>query len=251
MAKIGTEHNIGGEGMRGGLLFKDLNSNLLQYLSASCFTLQVHVKNIDFDGVCVEVLKRLLKLKLLQKDDIQKFHLLRWADNYSCEKRFEFLVDMDPDALKVREDYHGRTLLHRFATNARTDRFVMKFKAALRHFPSELGLLFEKDADGNTVLNAVSERSHLASCKRSHLVTELHWKSIEKCMDDHQHENGGSAMLEKNMEENTYPFFIAAAGDTSHLDTVYFLLRRNPVVMELAVRAKEVFSLPPRKRKYS
>ena len=38
-------------------------------------------------------------------------------------------------------------------------------------------------------------------------------------------------ILERDPETNTYPFLLAAAGDTSELDLVYYLVRRNPLTL--------------------
>ena len=39
-------------------------------------------------------------------------------------------------------------------------------------------------------------------------------------------------MVEVNPVTNIYQFILAAAGDRSELNTLFYLLRRNPVVLE-------------------
>ena len=55
---------------------------------------------------------------------------------------------------------------------------------------------------------------------------DVAWRVIiEECFEETHDEK----MVEVNPVTNMYPFILAAAGDTSELNTLFYLLRRNPV----------------------
>jgi hypothetical protein len=56
----------------------------------------------------------------------------------------------------------------------------------------------------------------------------LTWRTIEKYLE----ETRNVKMIEMNPSTSLYPFMLAAAGKKIELDTVYYLLRRSPVVVE-------------------
>ena len=97
-------------------------------------------------------------------------------------------------------------------------RFQLILSATLRHYPHELGgILLLKRHQGDTPFQMA----------RKKFGKETIWKVIKKCLD----ESNGSTILERDPETNTYPFLLAAAGDTSELDLVYYLVRRNPLAL--------------------
>ena len=93
--------------------------------------------------------------------------------------------------------------------------FQVALGASLRHYPHELGLLLLKNPKGDTAFKTA----------RAKYGKNEAWKLIQKCLD----ESNDHQILEQNSETNMYPFMLAAAGDTSELDLVYYLLRRNPL----------------------
>lgn len=234
-AEEGSKHNIGGEGMRGGLLCKrnsDGGLNTLQYL-VMCNAIDQNFDDNNAQGTYVGIFTKLRELNLFHKDDIRKHDLLWWSGmNFMKPKNgaiFEYLVNWDPIAMKER-DNRGRTLLHRFAIDAPLDVFLTKFKAGLKQFPDGLGLLFEKGNNGNSVLLTVREHYGYYSP----LYWSYHWKLIERCLEEQ-----GSKILRKNPKNNTYPFMLAASGDTSDLDTLYCLLRWDPMVLNSAIKREQ------------
>jgi hypothetical protein len=126
--------------------------------------------------------------------------------------------------LKVQRD--GKSLLHLCASVSDEGfvhwcigEFQLALSATLRHYPHELGLLLLKSAKGHTPFQMAMK----------HFGEQESWKMIKKCLDEF---NGGSMILERDPETNMYPFLSAAVGDdTSELDLVYYLVRRNPLTL--------------------
>ena len=119
----------------------------------------------------------------------------------------------DPDALK---EYfcHGNI----FASNIGSRCWFSSgiTQAGLRHFPHELGLLLQKDANNSTAIRA--------AC----WLWLVNWKLIVQCFE----EMGNDKIFEKDPTTNLYPFMLAAADDsTPRLDLVYYLLRKDPEVL--------------------
>ena len=208
----GMKHNVGGEGMRGGLLSEDPEdgeSLLLKMISWN--------SNDNWDVCCLDAIKRLREMGFIEKEDINKYNLLWESCKESSSKRFNYFADWDPSELKVQRD--GKSLLHLCAIFMSWDisEFQLALSATLRHYPHELGLLLLKNAKGDTPFQMA----------KKHFAKEAFWKVIKKCLD----ESNGSMILERDPETNTYPFLLAAAGDTSELDLVYYLVRRNPLTL--------------------
>ena len=58
---------------------------------------------------------------------------------------------------------------------------------------------------------------------------------ITECLEE---SNGCKILLEKNPETNLFPVMLAAAGDSSELDIVYYLVGLNPLnVMDCVTSA--------------
>jgi len=201
LAEEGAKLNVGGEGQRGGLRVEDYErNNLLQYLA------------LYVDGLCIDVFNRLRKSDLLKKEDIRQYDLMYRAST----EAFEYFVDWDPKALKEYQ-YNGEPILHAHLC-AVMGRFAMTLKAGMKYYPEELGLLFKKNSNGDTGWKVAFDLDG----------EEKAWKTIEKCFE----ETHDAKIVERDPMTNLYPFMIAAAGKTSELNTLYYLLRRNPVVLE-------------------
>ena len=209
----GMKHNVGGEGMRGGLLSEDPEGgeSLLKMISCNIYL------NGNLEVGCLDAIKRLREMGFIEKEDINKYNLLGESCKESNSKRFNYFADWDPSELKVQRG--GRSLLHLCAIFMSWDisEFQLALSATLRHYPHELGLLLLKNAKGDTPFQMAKKL----------FAKEAFWKVIKKCLD----ESNGSMILERDPETNTYPFLLAAAGDTSELDLVYYLVRRNPLTL--------------------
>jgi hypothetical protein len=208
LAEEGIKHNVGGEGMRGGLLCIDVvGKNVLHSLSC-CGRLE--------DSRCLDAIKRLREMGLFSKGDIKEYNLLWDSCRCGCPKRFNYFVDWDPSLLKESVAFgQEKALLHMDPNFAGRYKFQLALGASLRHYPHELGLLLLKNPNGGTPFQRA----------RNVIGKKEAWKLIQKCLD----ESNVSQILEKNSETNMYPFMFAAVGDTSELDLVYYLLHRNPL----------------------
>ena len=154
LAEVGDTLNVGGRGMRGGLLVGDPddedNRNVLQLLvnmKAKIFT--------ECDSKFLDVLIKLRESNLLRKEDIRQYYLLLYSCDPSMQARFEYLLDWDPQVLKEDEDHVSliRNVLDFDSNERRIDGFPMALKAGMKHFPDDLGFLFEKDNDGDDEKN--------------------------------------------------------------------------------------------------
>ena len=78
----GIKHNVGGEGMRGGLLRKDPFSRGSLFQVLSCYP----IGNSDLD-----VIKRLREMGFIEKEDIKEYNLVWLSCNES--RRFNYFAD--------------------------------------------------------------------------------------------------------------------------------------------------------------
>jgi hypothetical protein len=228
----GMKHNVGGEGMRGGLLKESpvCGQSVLQMLSCNY--------NSNTDVGCLDAIKRHREKGFIEKEDIKEYNLLWKSCKESSSKRFNYFADWDPSALKVQRD--GKSLLHLCARPAShcIGEFQLALSATLRHYPHELGLLLLKNDIGDTpsqMARKILERRTIwkigdtpFQVARKFFGEQESWKMIKKCLDE---SNGGSKILERDPETKMYSFLLAAAGDTSELDLVYYLVRRNPLAL--------------------
>jgi hypothetical protein len=220
LAEEGIKHNVGGDGMRGGLLCEfEENGTILTEIACNnpyqCATTQTNTDYAKSDLRRLDVIKRLREMGLLKKEDIRKYDLLWDSCNDCSSQRFNYFADWDPSILK--EQQWDRCFATPWALRYRYSAFQLALSATLRHYPRELGLLLLKDDEGETSFQTT----------RNEFGKEKAWKAIKKCLDE---SDGSSNILEKNSESNMYPFMFAAAdSDTSELDLVYYLVRRNPL----------------------
>jgi len=213
LAEEGRKLNVGGEGKRGGLILKDNpdGENVLQELA--------RIESSADDSTSLHVLKRLRESDLLKKEDIRQYDLLWYSCKSQAKERFEYFIYWDPEALKEYQ-CRGDPLLQA-NTCGIIDHFAMALKAGLKYYPEELGFLFRKNGEGETALKLAFERYGKGEA----------WRAIEKCFE----ETRDVKMVERNPTTNMYPFMLAtlaSAGETSELNTMYFLLRRDPIVFD-------------------
>jgi len=223
-AEVGDRLNVGGEGMRGGLLVpipcpsdpsQHLKYNLIQLLAR--YEMNDGSSGSSCDSMCLTVMKRLRQSNLLTKEDIKHFSLSSIRPNPRRKATFEYLVDWDPLSLKFRRK--GELCLH-VAVRLKSvgdGSFAMVLQAGLKHYPEELGLLFEKNRKGKTAWELAFEK----------YGKDETWTIIETCFDNTR----DPRIVEKSPAANLYPFVIAAAGETSDLSMLYYLLRRHPEVL--------------------
>ena len=152
-------------------------------------------------------------------------------------------MDWDPSALKLQKEIDARNSLLQFCA-AESDlfsditSFQVALNATLRHYPHELGLLFLKNDIDDTPFQLA----------RKKFGKEKTWTVIKECLEE---SNGCKILLEKNPETNLFPVMLAAAGDSSELDMVYYyyLVGLNPLNVLDCVTSANVQMREYRKRK--
>ena len=170
LAKEGIKYNVGGRGMRGGLLLRDSrvteNPTTLQSIACS----GNRSDPIPSDTARLDVLKELRKDNFLLKEDIEEHLLFKIIDCICCTKErgeapylllcsckpqskmiFEYLAEWDSDTLMTGTLRGFVPISHvLFHLNDLTS-FNVHFQTALKHHPKQLGMLFQKDRNGMTL----------------------------------------------------------------------------------------------------
>jgi len=279
LAKFGIKHNVGGRGMRGGLLLADPTTPQHEHWNALKYLVCLGDKKggpILNDTISLNAIKELRKDKILLKQDIKDHDLIYWSCTPNANLRFEYLAEWDPDALMTSA--YGMPLIH--AINLRIDisRFKMFFQTSLKYHPRNLGLIFQKDSSGKTaydtavglrgkneVLKVIQEciptntslpiLHHVVKDAPQHIndfciryssagylrdengrtFTQTAIASASKTLS-----NDGVFFVKMTDDEiaevdpvtKLYPFLVAANGETSDLSTIYFLLSKNPSLLE-------------------
>ena len=187
------------------------------------------------DETFLEVLIQLRRIGLLKKEDIRKYGLLNkllTSNYYFAENRFRFLVEWDPSALR-EADNSGSLPLHNCnkcneANYNFVERFRLVFECGIRYYPKKIGisLLFKKNSYGITPFQIAC--SHIAHGITSFQIdtSNVGYEDTMKAIEDSLGSNIAGPY-------NVVDALITAAIDEHvHLDCVYFLLRREPNVLE-------------------
>ena len=206
LAEEGFKLNVGGDGMRGGLLCDDDHIyNVLQSLARARLEVPCTDDGHDFDSDCLNVMKMLCEIDLLKKEDIKEHDLLSHSLRSFSDQRFEYLVDWDPEAFK---EICICELPWFFDINRH---FEVAFNAGIEYFPQHIGNLAVRYVRGKEDKDEKDEA----------------WELIENCLE----EADPNKILKRNQESNLYPFVTAAEGSRCCLDMVYYLLRKDPSVL--------------------
>ena len=140
LAKEGVKHNVDGDNGRGGLLAG--YRNVLRLLVT-----------IDGDGthdaVYLNAMKELRESNLLRKKDIKDYDLLYMACNPDLKSRFGFLADWCREGLKTHT-HGGLPIIHGIIDDCNIKCFSVFLEASLKYYPNDLGVLFQKDSEGQT-----------------------------------------------------------------------------------------------------
>jgi hypothetical protein len=157
LAKEGMTHQVGGHDNRGGLLVDDPHdddrSNVLQLIA----NLTSDTNPVATDTAYLNTMKELRQSNLLLKEDIQEYDLLYHACHPCAQLRFDYFIDWDAQGLK-NHHYGGLPIVHALIKDWPIESFQVFFKAALNHYPQDLGLLFQKDNDGKTACERAFEK---------------------------------------------------------------------------------------------
>ncbi|OEU11348.1 hypothetical protein FRACYDRAFT_245680 [Fragilariopsis cylindrus CCMP1102] len=213
VARLAIEFDLFEEDKRGGLLCLDRDGyNVLQHLM---LTVETIVENLEekyrvIDDKYLQVLIQLRKLGLLKKEDIQRYDLLHYLCrvDYFAEKRLRFLVEWDPNAL-TQTDIFGQRV------NAPTIQgFQFVFEYGIRYFPNKKGisLLFHKP---NSLLTTFR-----------YACGKFDYNDVMNVIED------TLARYSSTPINSADAVLSAAIDETVHLDGVYFLLRREPDMLQ-------------------
>ncbi|OEU11386.1 hypothetical protein FRACYDRAFT_245851 [Fragilariopsis cylindrus CCMP1102] len=163
LARLAMELGLFEEEERGGLLIKrnfnynDDGENVLQSLMLNQVEEHQNEEHQEHnDDVYLQVLIQLRKIGLLQKEDIQKYDLLRkfrFEYDYFPEKRFRFLVEWDPNVLIMNGNL--------FPVVGSIRSLQVIFENGIRYFPKKKGLslLFKK-----YVCDDLGNSTHFPTC---------------------------------------------------------------------------------------
>lgn len=173
------------------------------------------LKNQLMDYRSFKVLKQLRHMGLLKKEDIQRYGLLNkfCCHSFLAKNRFRFLALWDRNAL-IQPDTQGSLPLHHVVHNTYIQGFKMVFDYGIRYYPKKKGinLLFRK--------NNLNKTSFQRACER------FGYELVMKIVGDTLTRYSDTTPI--NVEE---ALLSAAIDKTIHLDSVYFLLRRQPDVL--------------------
>jgi hypothetical protein len=167
---------------------------------------------------------RLKEVTLLIKEDVKIHDLLYCSCFPECQARFDYLLGLDPGALKRHNDANIPRLID--SVIADTDKyelesFGMAFKAGLQFFPEDLGFLFHENKEEKTAFQLAIER----------FGKDKTWN----CVDEHFEQAHGTGITDRNSISNMYPFMHAA----SDLNATFYLVRRGPTFAAEILEAGE------------
>jgi len=158
LAQLGAKLklNVGGRGedKRGGLLMSSDDDED----GDTTLQLLLHLDGDNVDSTHLQVLQKLRQMDFLRKSDITKYDLLCHSCQPYAKKRFEYLLEWYPGALKAFGD--DCSLVHAVLKSfyhCSIESFIMALQACLKYYPQHLGFLFKHDFDGKTACQLVIE----------------------------------------------------------------------------------------------
>ena len=224
LAQLGTQLGQFEERQRGGLLLEYENGLTVLQHATGHLPDDVFENTHEFmeyrelrDNQKVDILKQLREMILFRKEDIKQYDLLACVCSHRDsfpEELFRFLVEWDPDALALPRRRTGNVPLHIAAKYQSVEGFRFVLKAGVTHFSLKQGLnfFFHKNRSGKTPLQY--------ACKKHGRdeVMNLVEQVLIDCSDNPY--NPVEALVGAAIDEN-----IA-------LDGVYFILRRQPDILQ-------------------
>ena len=106
----------------------------------------------------LDALEKLRESKLFVKEDVPQHQLLYWSRHPLLKDRFDYLVALDPEALKKTEYRDEPIFPHAAIRRLGIESFAMILKAGMKHYPEHLGFLFRKNSDGKTACELAFEK---------------------------------------------------------------------------------------------
>ena len=284
LAKVGIKDEVGGRGMRGGLLVADPvhddDLNTLQLLA----NVGISSNPIPDDTARLEVMKELRKDNLFLKKDLKEHNLLFWSCHLRSKMRFEYLAEWDPDCLMTCT-FKDLPLSHA----------IIKHRIDIRHMFLKT-LLFQKDNSRKTAFERAIEKHGIEKTflvikqciPTDTIIPILHHviKDAPKFMNDfsiryplaiYLRDEDGRSVVQAELAEGSkifasdglffmrmkddeiaeldpvtkqYPFLTCASRETSDLSTIFVLLSKNPSLLEKHIeRTTDEFAEEARSRK--
>ncbi|GFH46506.1 hypothetical protein CTEN210_02980 [Chaetoceros tenuissimus] len=235
LAREGVKHNVGGEGMRGGLLCGDVLHDLV------CSSHPEHPK--EKDRICVDVFEQLKKEGLLMKEDIRNHDLIYLSGAMDGLENFEPVLEVLLEKYPNQAGYlfqknnAGITAFEELEENAIEEEIMQSINSILSpkcSFPilhhalvavPKYRDLFQnwfpwayslKDHNGRSLHQAVLAAD--GNCVKDNI-------SIFASMSDDQ-------IRTKDPVNTLYPFAAVASGEEGDLQKCFYLLRRQPCVLD-------------------
>jgi hypothetical protein len=226
LIRLALEFRIFKDEFRGGLLINDINGNpvLQSLVMSSNSNDQKYNNNKHYtiaDDTFLDTLIKLKEMECIKKEDIWDNDLLNILcdsrnPSYFSFKRFQFLVECNPNPLTRGTKIHNYLPLH-FAANKSDIRiFRTVLKAGIQYLPKKaqgITLLFRKDDRDETPF--------YDACKK--YGNEETMKVIGETFID-----CGCGCYEYDTSNTVGALLFAAFDENVHLDGVYFLLRNDP-----------------------
>jgi hypothetical protein len=225
LARLAIELDLFEVDERGGLLCPTEGDNVLHDLMLSDQTI-INSRDEQYkatDDKYLQVLIQMRKMGYLWKGDIQMNDLLNrlCQSNYHnfAEKRFRFLVEWDPIKLTQTDEDGWLPIHHTVKYHSTIQGFQFVFEYGIRYLPKKKGitLLFRKTNNDSTPF--------VKACMK------FGEEQVMKIIEDTYIRCYSSA-------DDTPPLNVvealmtAAIDDYVHLDCVYFLLRRQPYILQ-------------------
>jgi hypothetical protein len=218
-ASLALELGLFEEEERGGLLFEnDFGKNILHDLMTGRHNREHHEAA---DDKYLQVLIKLREMGLLKKEDIKTYDLLNVLSSqsqcdYFAEKRFRFLVEWDPNAL-LHPNRGGHLPIHYVAYRSSIRGFKLVFEYGIRYYPKKKGihLLFHKNDNFS-----IQDTPFQIACDK------LGYEKVMEVVED-------TLARHSDTPINVAEALVSAAIDKNiQLDCVYFLLLRQPDILQ-------------------
>ena len=230
-AQLAIEYQLFDEEERGGLLI-DINAenNTTDIVNALNFLLHTYSSDDEeneklVDTIFLAVLDQLRGSDLLEKEDIERYHLVHEVCNkgkYFAEKRFHFLTEWDPSSLLRLGVQGGKLPLHYSGWSIR--QFQVMLDTYFRYFDNEnvICLLFQKDMHGRTPFEY--------ACKLIHRQDVTN-RSVHNAVEEALNTSRSFPLLDIGTGLE-----MAATNDNIALDGVYYYIRRQPNIILTLLR---------------
>ena len=204
--------------------------NALQELTN--YGCNTEIRSSTYDYI-LRMFRSFRQMNILKREDVVDYDLVQIAVRRKTLYLATWLIDWNPDALRTDMNRSGYLipLMHDCAMKAYNeeiwqngervnhiyaDHFAGMLDIAFHHFPQELGLLLLQHSHTKATTISVAYESR---------GKEVAWKIIEGALN----KVDPTKLLTFDKETGMFPFMFAANGDTSDLNLLYYMMRKDPV----------------------